>query len=361
MKTFKSLFAEFSPHRHFGPLIARNKKRLRVSKAFPYLLLLGSFICASLANGAAPGTIKWQISIPASSPIQSTPAIAPTNDVTWRGHIYVAFSKTASSGDLWAINQSGGVAWKTSTQGTISGAIVGSPVVSPATGSFPLRDIIVCTTDGHIYDTIDSGTRPKVWIGTYQIASHAAILSTPALDYNEGNFYFIAEDGLLYALTGLGSSLSLSWSANIHSGNIENEGEPLTTSPAIGADGTIYALGTSGDREAIYAFSPSGTSLLTVGAGGFLPMSSLSIGPDGAIYSGSDDAEVDRFDPLNLTMTGIPGNIVKRGHYDAHFECQWQHLCWGRKWQGVWHQARRHAALDVRDCRNCGCKWGTHL
>jgi outer membrane protein assembly factor BamB len=63
---------------------------------------------------------------------------------------------------------------------------------------------------------------------------------------------------------------------------------PASSSPAIGADGTIYVG--SGDKN-LYAISPSGTVVWTFATNGFV-FSSPAIGRDGTIYVGSADGHL---------------------------------------------------------------------
>lgn len=74
-------------------------------------------------------------------------------------------------------------------------------------------------------------------------------------------------------------------------------GGPITGSPAVGQDGTIYVGSTDGN---LYAVSPAGALLWSYQTGGLIDTCSPAIAPDGTIYTGSFDGYIH---PLNLDGT----------------------------------------------------------
>jgi outer membrane protein assembly factor BamB len=68
-------------------------------------------------------------------------------------------------------------------------------------------------------------------------------------------------------------------------------GNPVFSSPAISADGTIH-IGSSNDRH-LYAINPNGSLKWKFTIGVILSIdSSPAIGADGTIYFGSDDGNL---------------------------------------------------------------------
>jgi large repetitive protein len=108
--------------------------------------------------------------------------------------------------------------------------------------------------------------------------------SAPAVGL--GRIYVGSEDGNLYALNLQGV---LVWKFHTNS--------PITTSPAIGSDGTIYVAGclrcpfpspAGGPEGVLYAISPDGRmiwNLTLANFQGYDSLSSPTIGPDGTIYT----------------------------------------------------------------------------
>ncbi len=104
-------------------------------------------------------------------------------------------------------------------------------------------------------------------------ATNAGIYSSPAIGA-DGTIYIGSLDGSIYALNAEGT---LKWSFAT--------GDSIDSSPAIGRDGTIY-IG-SGDFR-LYAINADGTLKWSYMTGDRI-RSSPAIGPDGTIYVGSGD------------------------------------------------------------------------
>jgi outer membrane protein assembly factor BamB len=115
-------------------------------------------------------------------------------------------------------------------------------------------------------------TKWKSWTGT--------VSSSPAIG-SDGTIYFGA-NSYLYALNPTGT---LKW--------YYTTGEMISSSPAIGKDGIIY-FG-SGDKN-LYALNPTGTLKWKYTTGGWIS-SSPAIGSDGTIYFGSFDKNLYALNP----------------------------------------------------------------
>ena len=93
-------------------------------------------------------------------------------------------------------------------------------------------------------------------------------------------------------------------------------GGALYSSPAIGADGTIYVCS---DDNNLYAVNPDGTEKWAFSTGGPVD-SSPAIGPDGTIYASSDDGILYAVNPdgsLKWTSPGSGGNISPAVDFDG--------------------------------------------
>jgi len=134
--------------------------------------------------------------------------------------------------------------------------------------------IYVGSWDNYLYAVNRNGTLK------WKFATGDLISSSPAIDA-EGNIYILSGDGYLYAVRPDGT---LFW-------KYEHGADYLgsTSSPAIGADGTIYfgvSVGGGNINGMLYAMNPNGTlrwSFPTSGAVGTSP----AIGTDGTIYVGA--------------------------------------------------------------------------
>ena len=121
-----------------------------------------------------------------------------------------------------------------------------------------------------------------------------SVHSSPAIGA-DGTIYVGSSDGNLYAINPTGS---LKWSYT-------TGGYIIYSSPAIGADGTIYV----GSDDGLYAINPTGSlkwSYITRGS----VHSSPAIGADGTIYVGSSDHHLYAINPTgslkwSYTMGGF--------------------------------------------------------
>ncbi|MCL4557114.1 MAG: PQQ-binding-like beta-propeller repeat protein [Deltaproteobacteria bacterium] len=99
-----------------------------------------------------------------------------------------------------------------------------------------------------------------------------SIFSSPAIGA-DGTIYVGSNDGKLYAINPNGT---LKWSYTMNPMGI-------WTTPAIGADGTIYV-----SEDKLYAINPNGTLKWSSPIGSGTGYSSPAIGADGTIYVGAD-------------------------------------------------------------------------
>ncbi len=203
------------------------------------------------------GIEKWRFKKFQTSSIDSSPAIGAD------GTIYVGSDK----GFLYAINPNGTEKWRFGTAGSI--------ISSPAIGSD--GTIYVGPYDNsylyiiYLYAINPNGTEEwRFQNGT----PGSGFFSSPAIStsyYHNGYIYVGLLNGYLCAING-----GLEW--KISTGAIYS-------SPAIGADGTIYV----GSSNYLCAIQEWGTFEWQFRAGDYAFDSSPAIGADGTIYVGSDD------------------------------------------------------------------------
>ena len=103
----------------------------------------------------------------------------------------------------------------------------------------------------------------------------ASLDSSPAIGA-DGTIYVGSEDGNLYAINPADGSQK--W--------MSSTGNAIESSPAIGADGTIYV---GSDDQNLYAFNPADGSQKWASPTGWSVTSSPALGADGTIYVGSWD------------------------------------------------------------------------
>ena len=198
-------------------------------------------------------TLKWRFtSVKGIS--YSSPAVAPD------GTIYIG----DGGGFLHALNPDGTPQWSTQVGTSIKHA---SPAIA---------------ADGTIYVGSRTGFTAVNPDGTIQwnfvpTGGGGNIRSTPAIA-NDGTIYVGSQgspSGLGAALYALSPAGALQWSYPT--------GESFNGSPAIGADGVIYAV--TGER--VIALHPDGTLLWQYSTFHRI-LSSPSIGGDGSLYVGSE-------------------------------------------------------------------------
>jgi len=192
------------------------------------------------------GYIKWAFS--ASKPIVASPVL-DIDDSNQVRTIYVA----DTGGRLFAVNPDGTLQWTFRTPGNGQPPNNAEVVASPALGYFSgdSGTVYLASTDGNLY-AVDStsGTLRAV----FSVPTGASIQSSPAVahDGNLTTVVFGADDGVVYRVVDEGSSFSQRWRfpADTELGSIGR------SSPAIGADGTVYVGTDDGHVYAIGAPPP---------------------------------------------------------------------------------------------------------
>jgi len=266
----------------------------------------------SAYNGPVTNAARWwfTLNIPAEF---ASPAIGPD------GTIYIAGATSSYDYGLYAVNPDGSQKWFFRTNGQIyvAPAIGIDGTVYTGTGSNNFYAINPngsqkwCLHPGNIVSSPTIGADGTIYIGAQDSRFHAitpagtekwvfstglstndynnnVYLSAPAIA-NDGTIYFaiagnqvnVGDIGLLYALNPDGTR---KWNQPF-----KVTGGEFQSSPAIGADGTIY-LGTLGAvsgnvNNHLYAVNPNGTQKWTFATGEIV--SSPAIATDGTIYIGS--------------------------------------------------------------------------
>ena len=211
--------------------------------------------------------LKWAFTTAGS--VASSPAIGAN------GTIYVG----DSSGNLYSLTDGGQGIVTQNWAFTTGGPIESSPAFGTAAGT-----IYVGSNDGNLYAIVDDGT---VGVEKWAFATGNPVFTTPAIG-PDGTIYFRSDDGKDGNLYAVSDQLCFSspgefypcgaekWAFATNNANTEG----LDSSPAIGADGTIY-IGSTDSH--LYAINPDGT-LKWKFATATIVLSSPAIGGDGTIY-----------------------------------------------------------------------------
>lgn len=229
------------------------------------LLSLLPSIITTEARAGDPGTQKW--AFPTGYYINDqSPAIA-------KDSIYI----TTYHGELFAIDPStGNKKWMNE--------MVGYYATSPAVGR-----------DGTIYAGATASASSSLYSRfyawkpngdlkwTYTLPCHGDEIESPAAVAPDGTVYFGTSEYGSSHMVALDSEGNVKWKWD--------QGSSFT-SPAIGADGTIYF----GGLGFLYALHPNGTKKWESPTGGWV-RSSPAIGRDGTIYVGCRDNKVYAIDP----------------------------------------------------------------
>ncbi len=128
-------------------------------------------------------------------------------------------------------------------------------------------------------------TSTAAWTYTAQ----APIYTSPAIGA-DGTIYFGSDDSNVYAVNGKTGALKWSFATLSY----------VESSPAIGTDGTIYV---GGDDANVYALNGSTGALKWSYTTGSFIDSSPAIGPDGTVYVGSTDGNV-------YALNGATGAVI---------------------------------------------------
>ena len=192
------------------------------------------FVGSSVGNLYAinpGGSIKWIF--PIGSAIHSSPAVAED------GTVYIG----SDDFSLYAVNPDGSLKWRYVTQGAI--------ISSPAIGMD--GTVYVGSEDDYLYAVNPDGTLK------WRYQTEAVIRYASPSIASDGTIYIGSWDGYLYAIDP-GGQLKWKYLFQDVVGNLSH----ITTKPAIGADGVVYAFGGVHGPGAVRIFSvltPTGESL----------------------------------------------------------------------------------------------------
>jgi outer membrane protein assembly factor BamB len=160
--------------------------------------------------------------------------------------------------------------WRFSVGGSVT---LSSPVLSPDGATLYVG--VETLSGGRVVAISARDGGPRAGWGSQGRVLTDAVESSPAVSADGSTIYVGSADGTLYALRAADGRSQ--WELPL--------GTFISSSPAIGRDGTIY-VGTGDGR--MRAVSPNGTQRWSFATGNFI-WSSPAIGADGTIYFGSYD------------------------------------------------------------------------
>jgi outer membrane protein assembly factor BamB len=171
----------------------------------------------------------------------------------------------------------------------VAGALVAQPLSALAFGGiggqaladapWPMRGHDV----RHSHRSTYTGASSPSGKWTFPVTKQTGVYSSPAVGA-DGTVYFGGTDTYLYAVR---ADHRLKWKFPTASA--------IYSSPALGADGTVYV---GSDDSKVYAVNADGVKKWSFLTGGGV-RSSPAIGTDGTIYVGSYDGKVYALDPAN--------------------------------------------------------------
>ena len=217
----------------------------------------------------ANGSLKWSYST--ISPVVSSPAIDPTSGV-----IYVSSTYDSSAhGRTYAFFPNGTLKW-VFNPGTSGSWIYSSPAVRDD-GAILFGDY----TNPNVIFWALSPNGTSIWHTTIPFGGENDIYSSAAVD-SSGQIYF-GEGHSGNRLVCLSSNGTIAW--------YYATGGPITSSPALGSDGTVY-FGSSDGK--FYAVSSKGVLKWAYPIGAAVS-SSPAVGSDGLVYVGANDGKIYAF------------------------------------------------------------------
>ncbi len=222
----------------------------------------------SSKTGPTTGQVAWTLAAPVG---ESSPAVA-AGELVWvgttDGHVYVV-----SQGAVQYAYRTGGAVKSSPAMDATGHAIVGS-----ADGNLYslAAEVAPSEQDGGAVDTSDGGPNYTTARRVFALAL-GPITSSPVIA-GDGTIYVGTSDGKLASVKPDGSGTN--W--------IVTTGDTGGSSPAIAQDGTIY-VGSS-DRK-LYAVTKSGSVSWALDLGA--PVTgSPAVGGDGAVYVGTEDGKL---------------------------------------------------------------------
>ncbi|HEX7863107.1 MAG TPA: PQQ-binding-like beta-propeller repeat protein [Verrucomicrobiae bacterium] len=253
---------------------------------------VGEFSQSAAATRPLPavGGIIWAHPTGPGRMIAASPALAPD------GTIYVGTAQTNAQPllehHLYAFKPNGTVKW--------SAPVGGSLFSSPAVGSD--GTIYVGSTDYGVYAFDPDGQRKWRFQGGFDPQRpFGSFTSSPAIGTN-GIVYIGATDNRVYAINPDGT---LYWSFAIAS---SSTAAPIYSSPALAADGTIFAAG----GPHLFALTPDGGLLWSYRAANNFN-SSPALGTDGTIYIANDDGNLHAVRPDGTRKWVYPTRAASSG------------------------------------------------
>ncbi len=274
-----------------------------------------SFFLGVQAAPPPPGTLKWSVFLGGdgdnlvSAGIDASPAIAADGTI----YIRPTCTDTSTSNLLYAIDPvSGNVKWTNNifTNDAASSNPGGCEISSsPAIGAD--ETIYVGSEDGRLYAVGSNG------ITSWSVDLGVSVFSSPAIGA-DGAIYVGTDDSYTSSNAGFWAITNdaVKWFFEPQDLYYGNAGD-VDSSPAIGADGTLYFLA---EGARLYAVSSNGNLKWFLPVGGHEePDSSPAIGPDGTIYVGSASNYLYAVYPdgslkwvFNLA-SAVPGSSVPQG------------------------------------------------
>ena len=258
----------------------------RLAVAIALVLVLLSGITTPAAAQGESTSPRWVFAGGRNARIESSPAIGSDHTV------YIGVTNTGADGVdtglLLAINPDSTNRWANLPAGGflirkagIDSGIVASPTLSPDG-----KTVYVASFNGVLY-AVDAATGALIWESP--TGPDKAIFTSPAVAPNgmiyigSSSLLFGGEDSTFYAITPDGQR---KWPVSADNW--------IESSPAIGADGTVY-FGCL-DKN-VYAVNPDGSLRWQVALKGEV-WASPAIGPDGTVYVGSDGNDFVALDPM---------------------------------------------------------------
>jgi outer membrane protein assembly factor BamB len=243
---------------------------------------------------SAGGTLLWQASV---GPTDSSPALGPDGTIYLFGADQTLYAFSANGQEQWAFRAGGAILSasvaiakdRTIYFGADDGNLY---AIAPDgkekwrfTADLPIRSSPAIGPDGTVY--VGSGSEPSESAKVYAVGPNGilkwrpfdvegGVVSSPALSKNV--IYVGSLDRRVYAVNLDG--FYRQWRFRT--------GDVITSSPAIGADDTIYIGSEDGY---LYALAPDGKEKWRFQTNDKI-VSSPAIGPDGTIYVGSLDGQL---------------------------------------------------------------------
>ncbi len=250
-------------------------------------------------------TLKWSLSLGVNS--YSSPAISGD------GTIYIGEEYGVKGGGLYAINQDGSIKWS---------AAINNEFTSPVISSDGTIYIVSFSNSGNNFLNAVNPDGTLKWV--YKIDTNypqcCGSYLVPAVDHS-GNIYVGSQAGYLYAIRpdgvkmwtyeNAGGNLSIGDDGTIYAAKkylyaIDSNGDLLwrygddgnyvySVAPAIGKDGTVYAVSRINSNNYLIAVDIEGKlkwEYLIASIG-----NSPAIGSDGTIYIGSSDSYLYAINP----------------------------------------------------------------